>query len=229
VVHFKKIAMKIIFTLFIFCSLLVSPVSGQSKWYYTYGGEMLFSFADIDDNGQDVNSPMRWAPVINIQGYANRNISEKLGVYAGLAVRNVGYINDKYKDPTDNFDYKKKFRTYNLAIPIGIKIGNLSKLFFFGGYDIEFPFAYKEKTFTGGDKIDPKITGWFSDRYEPIQHGPHIGIQFPQGLDVKFKYYLSEFHNQDFAESTNGVQPYKGLESHIFYFSLSWKMFDPWW
>jgi len=161
-------------------------------------------------------------------GYANRDVSEKLGFYAGLAVRNVGYILEDYTDPTDQFVYKKKFRTYNLAIPVGVKVGNLSKLFFFGGYAVEFPFAYKEKTFTGGDKIG-KITGWFSDRYEGVQHGPHIGIQFPQGLDVKFKYYLSEFHNKDFAESTNGVQPYKGLESHIFYFSLSWKMFDPWW
>jgi len=225
--------MKKILFILVFSSLLItslsgqSDVSGQSNWYYTYGGEMLFSFADIDDNGQEVNSPMRWAPVINIQGYANRNISEKLGVYAGLAVRNVGYINDDYTDPADQLDYKKKFRTYNLAIPLGIKVGNLSKLFFFGGYDIEFPFAYKEKTFTGGDKIE-KITGWFSDRYEGIQHGPHIGIQFPQGLDVKFKYYLTEFHNQDFTENT-GVKPYAGLESHIFYFSLSWKMFDPWW
>jgi hypothetical protein len=218
--------MKIILALLVFIAFQITPAAGQSKWHYSYSGEMIFSLADVDDHGQEGNSLLRWSPVINLQGYANRDFSEHFGFYTGLAVRNVGYILDKYTSPTDSLVYKKKFRTYNLGIPIGIKVGNLSKVFFFAGYDIEFPFAYKEKTFDDVNK--EKFSGWFSDRYEAIQHGPHIGVQFRQGLDVKFKYYVSEFHNQDFTENT-GVKPYSGLESHIFYFSLSWQMFNDWW
>lgn len=174
---------------------------------------------------------MRWAPVFNLQSMINADLNEHIGIFTGLAVRNVGYIYGDYKvynsakgiDIENYTKYKKKFRSYNLGIPLGIKFGNLDKMFFYGGYEIELPFLYKEKTFDGGDKID-KITGWFSSREKSFQHGFLVGIQFPYGLNLKFKYYLSEFHNQNFTDS-NGNKPYSGLESHIYYFSLSTFLF----
>jgi hypothetical protein len=196
----------------------------QSKVYYSVSGEMIFSFAEMEDQGQEANSLMRWAPVFNIQSFINSDLSEHVGIFSGLAIRNVGYIYDDYQDPEDQVIYKKKFRSYNLAIPVGLKFGNLSKLFFYGGYEIEFPFHYKEKTFDDGDKID-KITGWFSNRQESFQHGFLAGIQFPEGFNLKFKYYLSEFHNQEF-ENSSGIKPYAGLKSNIFYFALSYAMFQ---
>jgi hypothetical protein len=222
----KLMTMKVIIMLV--CSLLISlsSIQAQSKWYNSFGAEMLFSFADIADQGQEASSLMRWAPVLNLYTYANKDFSQHLGFYAGLSVLNVGYIYDGYVSPSDQVAYKKKFRTYNLAIPVGLKIGHLDRMFLFGGYSLEFPFVYKEKTFDGGDKIG-KIVGWFSSRYEPIQHGFHVGVQLPEGLTVNFKYYVSEFHHQDFTEGS-GVRPYEGLESHIFYFSLSYKMLSRW-
>jgi len=50
------------------------------------------------------------------------------------------------------------------------------------------------------------------------------GIQFPYGANLKFKYYLSEFHNQDYMNGA-GVKPYAGLSSHVYYFSLSFFLF----
>jgi hypothetical protein len=215
--------MKKLTFLIAFC--ILTGVSGfaQSKTYVTTGGEMIFSFADITDNGQSAESTLRWAPVVNIQSMLNADISSNVGLFTGIAVRNVGYIYDNYTDPATDAVYKKKFRSYNLGIPVGIKIGNLDKMFIYGGYEVEFPFLYKEKTFDGGDKID-KITGWFSKREEPIQHGFLVGIQFPYGMNVKFKYYLSEFHNQDYIDGA-GNKPYAGLNSQVFYFSLSYLMF----
>ncbi len=204
--------------------MVVNAFSQYSKPYYSVGGEMIFSWADMTDQGQEANSLMRWAPVFNLQSFVNSDMSPHFGIFSGLAIRNVGYIYDNYRDPVTENIYKKKFRTYNLAIPAGIKIGNLSKMFFYGGYEIEFPFVYKEKTFDDGDKID-KITGWFSNRTESFQHGVLAGIQFPEGINLKFKYYFSEFHNQDFTDSA-GNKPYGGLESHVFYFSLSYAMFQ---
>jgi hypothetical protein len=214
----KKIQISVFFAI-----LFSGSIFAQSKTYVTSGGEMIFSFADITDNGQSGSSVLRWAPVFNIQSMWNLDLSDNIGLFSGLAVRNVGYIYDNYTDPSTDVVYKKKFRSYNIGIPVGLKLGNLDKMFIYGGYEVEFPFLYKEKTFDGGDKIN-KITGWFSDRQELIQHGFLVGIQFPYGMNVKFKYYLSEFHNQDFIDGS-GNKPYEGLNSQVFYFSLSYLMF----
>lgn len=203
--------------------IVAAANSQTSKVYYSVGGEMIFSWADMSDQGQEANSLMRWAPVFNMQAFVNSDLNQHVGIFSGLAIRNVGYIYDDYQDPLTQIVNKKKFRTYNLALPVGIKIGNLSKMFFYGGYEIEFPFHYKEKTFDDGDKID-KITGWFSNRTENFQHGLLAGIQFPEGINLKFKYYFSEFHNQDFTDSA-GVKPYAGLKSNVFYIAFCYDMF----
>ena len=184
---------------------------------------MLFSFASITDNGVSESSTLRWAPVINLQGRYNYDFSKNIGIFTGLGVHNVGYIYNNYKERSgEELTYKKKFRTYNIGLPLAIKIGDMDNLFFYGGYEIEVPFVYKEKTFDGGDKIE-KITGWFSNRSQTFQHGFIAGVQFPYGFNVKFRYYMSEFHNQNFKES-NGNKPYSGLESHIMYFSVGYNL-----
>jgi hypothetical protein len=195
----------------------------KSKAYVTSGGELIFSFANVEQDGNSESSTMRFSPVFNLQVMLNQDMSKNFGLFTGLAVRNVGYITSDYIDPSNSLVYKKKFRTYNLGIPLGFKAGNLDKIFFYGGYDVELAFSYKEKTYDGGDKID-KITGWFSDRNELFQHGFFAGLQFPRGLNLKFKYYLSEFHNRDYTNNA-GIKPYAGLKTNIFYISLSFFLF----
>lgn len=211
-------------SIFIFCTLLAVSGFSQSKTYWSVGSEMLFSFANITDNGVSESSTLRWAPVINLQGRLNSDFSENVGVFTGLFCRNVGYIYDNYRDRSPDGSlgnpHKEKFRSYNVGIPVGIKIGNLEKTFFFGGYEIEVPVRYKEKSFDGSDKVNT-ITGWFSDRQELFQHGFIAGIQFPYEFNIKFKYYLSEFHNQNYTQ-TNGAKPYSGLETNVMYISLGY-------
>jgi hypothetical protein len=219
--------MKKVFTILVFCFIALSGFS-QTKTYFTSGGEMIFSFANITQNGVEESSLVRWAPFFNVQSMYNVDFGKSAGIFTGLAIRNVGYINENYKMTTEEIAQgkaydKKKYRTYNLAIPVGLKLGNLGKMFFYGGYEVEFPFHYKEKSFEGGDKVD-KITGYFSPRVESIQHGFLAGIQFPYGANLKFKYYLSSFHKQDYTDD-NGYKPYKDLEANIFYFSLSTYLF----
>ena len=197
--------------------------AGGSKAYVTSGGELIFSFASVEQNGNSESSVLRFSPVFNFQAMLNKDMNEKFGVFTGLALRNVGYITNDYKDPSDNLIYKKKFRTYNLGVPFGVKVGNLDRTFFYGGYEIELALSYKEKTYDDGDKTD-KITGWFSDRNELFQHGFLAGIQFPYGANLKFKYYLSEFHNRDYTNNA-GVKPYAGLKSNVFYISLCFFLF----
>jgi len=139
----------------------------------------------------------------------------------GAAVRNVGFI---YETPSDSYynGVKKKFRNYNFAIPVGIKIGNMGKAFFFAGYEIEFPFNYKEKTFE--NEIKTKFNVWFSNRVPAYYHTVFAGVQIPYGISLKFKYYLSGFFNQDYMEP-GGNLPYEGLDVNVFYFSISTSLF----
>jgi hypothetical protein len=215
----KKIPLLFVFSLCVFISGF-----SQKRRYSTAAAETIFSFANIDDKGSSEGSIIRFVPVINLQTYYNSDFNSHVGFFIGLAIRNVGYIYDNYKTTTlPVATYKKKFRSYNFGVPAGFKLGDLDGTFFYAGYEIELPLFYKEKTFDGGDKID-KITGWFSDRQELFQHGPFAGVQFPYGFNLKFKYYLSEFHNQDFTDGA-GNKPYAGLKANVFYFSLSFFLF----
>jgi hypothetical protein len=215
--------MKNVLLLFLFILVISISAFSQKRRYSTAGAETILSFANINDHGSKEGAIIRYSP-INIQTYYHSDFNTHAGIFIGLALRNIGYIYDNYKTPTlPVVTYKKKFRSYNLGVPVGIKVGNLDKTFFYAGYEVELPVFYKEKTFDGGDKID-KITGWFSKRQELFQHGVLTGVQFPHGLNLKFKYYLSEFHNQDFTDGA-GNKPYAGLQSNVFYFSLSFFFF----
>jgi hypothetical protein len=174
--------------------------------------------ANITDNGKSESATLRWAPFFNMQVLLNKDFGNRIGLFTGIAERNVGYIYNGYIDPETGTGYKKKFRSYNLGVPFALKLGKMDGTFIYGGYELELPFLYKEKTFLDDHKIN-KITGWFSNREEPFQHGFFFGIEFAWGLNVRFKYYLSEFHNQDYT--VNGIKPYEGLKSNIFYISLS--------
>lgn len=206
----------IILTLFI---AICSTISiAQNKFYTTTGSEMIFSFATIDDNGNANGNIMRWSPVFNFQFYGNYDINKNLGLIFGATIRNVGFI----YNVQDGTNTKKKHRNYDFGIPVGFKVGSMKKTFFFAGYEIEFPFHYKEKTFI--DEQKTKFSVWFSSRTPAYYNTVFAGVQFPYGLSLKFKYYLSEFFNQNYTES-NGNKPYNGLEVHVFYFSLSASLF----
>ncbi len=206
--------------------LSINKIYSQSDFYVTTGGEMIFSFApDIDNNGMPGQSIMRWSPWFNFQSYGNIDFNNYMGALLGISIRNVGFIDDM--PDVNNTQLKKKYRTYNFGIPVGLKLGIMKRYFVFGGYEIEFPFHYKEKTFINNDKIDTKITGWFSGRTECCMHTVFAGIQLPHGMSVKFKYYLTNFFNEDYTEVIDGntVRPYEGKKVNIMYISLSFSLF----
>jgi hypothetical protein len=213
--------MKKIFFAILFAGLLSSGTLAQGTQFYGSGAsEMIFSFAAIENQGNDQGNILRWSPVFNIQGYLNLDFANTIGFFTGLGIRNVGFIYD-----IPNSNVKMKYRTYNLGVPVGLKLGKLDFMFLFAGYEIEFPFHYKEKKFE--NEIKEKFGVWFSDRVEPVQHTLMAGIQFPFGMDIKFKYYLTNFHNKDYVELVDGVEqmPYQYLNTNIMYLSLAWNMF----
>src|SRR5688572_20525906 len=189
----------------------------DDRIYTTTSGELIFSFASINNAGNEEGGIMRFSPVINIQNWVNFDKSEKLGFFTGLSVRNVGFIYDV--DETT----RKKYRTYNIGIPLGVKIGDLSDKFLFFGYELEIPVNYKEKTFVDEDKQEKK-NYWFTSRVPTFSHSLMAGIQLPYGATLKFKYYLTNFFDKDFTASDGQggtYKPYENVDVNIFYFSLS--------
>jgi hypothetical protein len=216
---------KFTLTLLFLTALGAMAQEHKTKIYNSVSNEMIFSFATIDNKGNESGNIMRWAPVFNPQYMLNIDFGKHFGLFTGMAVRNVGFI---YENPYDSNHAKYKYRTYNLGIPVGFKIGKMNSFLFFAGYEIEFPFAYKEKQFINEDKEDKTII-WFTSRVVPVQHSLMAGFQLPYGATLKFKYYLTNFHNRDYVAMVNGkeTRPYD-FKANVFYFSLSWGLFSNW-
>lgn len=197
----------------------------NEKKYFSFSTEMIFSWATIDNQGNSSGNIMRWAPVFNPQAMFNYDVSEVFGLFTGMAVRNVGFI---YEDPYDIDNAKYKYRTYNFGIPIGVKIGKMNKVFFFAGYEIEFPFVYKEKKFVNESRENKDVI-WFSDKVETFQQSVMVGVQLPYGATLKFKYYLTNFHNRNYVAMVDGMEtkPYD-FDTNVFYVSIAWNVFTNW-
>jgi hypothetical protein len=196
---------------------------GDKKTYTTSGGEFIFSWSDTKSNGADANTVLRFAPVFNIQTQVHHDFNDKSGFFTGLTVRNLGVIFDDPDQPNTRY----KVRTYTLGVPLALKFGDMKARSFFAGYEIELPFAYKAKTFINEEKED-KFTDWFSKRTPNFYHSFFVGVQGPYGLQLKFKYYLTNFLDQDYAAndgSGNTIYPYQNLEVNVFYISLSAQLF----
>src|SRR5436190_21126534 len=167
--------MKRSFILALLCSTTFQLFSQATK-YTTTGGELIFSTSTYD-GGQAI----RFSPVVNLQNTVHFDKSEKMGFFTGLNVRNVGFIYD------ESDAVRKKVRTYNVGIPLALKFGDMDGTFFYAGYELEVPLNYKEKTYVNESKED-KFNSWFSQRTPPIYNTVIVGVQFPYGANIKFKY-----------------------------------------
>ena len=131
----------------------------------------IFSSAMIQKPGTPVPNPgggytypttnsmgtIRFSYIINFGVTFNFNLARHFGIYTGIDIKNLGFIEKNSSDETI------KRRTYNIGAPIGIKIGNMadkgSYLFFGGGADV--PINYKEKYFVVRNEKS-KYNQWFS-------------------------------------------------------------------
>lgn len=192
------------------------------KVYWTGSGEAIFSVPLLDVNGSEQGAVMRFSPFFNAQWMLNYDLSTHVGLYTGLSIRNQGFI---YQVPDTTVRYK--FRTYNVGIPVGFKLGSMNKTLFYAGYEVELPFNYKEKRFENEKKED-KFNVWFSDRNSDFYQSVFLGVQGPGGATLTVRYYLTNFHNTDFTETKDGVttKPYAGLNANILAFSLGYALFD---
>lgn len=202
-------------------SLVFQSSYAQREIYITTGGEMLFQTSEVTSGGTDLQTNMRWTIFLHLGSYAHIDFTNNIGMFSGLALRNVGFI-------TNEGTEKKIRRTYNLGIPLALKVGLFDKkLYVFGGGEYEWLFHYKEKYWPNsnggrdGDKI--KSTKWFSSRVNSLIPSVFFGIALPGGFNVKYKIYLENYMNQSYADA-NGDLIYQDLNVNVNYISLSWNM-----
>lgn len=180
-----------------------SGFSDQSKSYDTNISEGM---------GQNV----RFTAFLHFQHYMHINFSKNLGIKTGFTMRNVGFI-------VRNGDFKSKYRTYTIGIPLALKVGDMGKhLSLYAGAEAGFAFNFKEKHFKNGDKNSMK-TEWFSDKTNWFQPNFFAGFQFAGGTNIKFAYYPMNFFNKDYTQ--DGVKVFNGVEANIFYTSVSFQLF----
>ncbi|QCK14246.1 hypothetical protein [Mangrovivirga cuniculi] len=192
------------------------------KTYHKVGGELIFQFADVERFGVDLGSPVRFSAVFHVNHEWHVDFNNNFGMYIGGSLRNIGMITRDEPAYTES-DNKIKRRAYTIGFPLAFKLGNFDeRIFFFGGGEIEIPFAYKEKLFIDGDK-EAKNTEWFTGKVNPFLPSVFAGFQFPKGTSVKFKYYLNDFLDDSYSGRSFGQDDNFSSfgKSQIFYISVS--------
>jgi hypothetical protein len=201
----------------------------QTDVYSLTSGELVFSGANMTNNGNRVNADMRFTCFLHLGEYVHVDFNNNIGMFTGLALRNVGIMTkDGINDPINMNDQQNKVvrRSYDLGVPLAIKLGVFDKkVYVFGGAEYEMLFHYKEKYWIDGQKH--KSNEWFSNKTNFFVPSVFAGVQFPGGLHMQFKYYLGDFLNNSYKELTsggNGSDYTKVTESRMFYVSLSWQI-----
>ena len=224
--------MKQVLWILVLSVAVISLEAQSNRIYHSWGGEIILSGADMNFNGTSVSTNMRFTLFFHTQQFINFDLTDNVGLLGGFAIRNVGLImEDLYQNvgydvdnthPDFNKNTKIKHRSYSLGFPVAFKVGSFDKNYFvYAGGEYEWMFHYTQKKFIDGEKH--KFTEWTSDRVNPWIPSLFAGIQFPGGINLKFKYYLDDFLNKDFTGRDFGEDvDYSQFESsNIWYISLS--------
>jgi hypothetical protein len=211
--------------LFVVIIIAISTLPGNTqKVYHALGWEMLFQWADVELAGSNVVSrPVRFTGFFHLGSYTHLDFNNNIGMYTGLALRNVGFIYD------EDIPQKTIRRSYTLGLPVAIKVGSFKDhLYFFGGGEYELLFLYKGKRWMSNERSGPRIkeTAWFSNKTERFVPSVFLGVQFPGGINLKFKKYFGDFLNKnyvgpDFGQQNISFENYRQL--NLYYISLSWQ------
>ena len=114
-------------------------------------------------------------------------------------------------------------RSYNVGIPLGIKIGNMDdkKAFGFIGGGIDKPINYKQKQYLVRNQKTVNFNEWFSGRTPQLMPYVFIGAAINQGAVFKLQYYPGNFLNPDFKTS-KGLEPNYGYDVHVLVLSIGY-------
>jgi hypothetical protein len=196
------------------------PIDGHypNRFYLSSGLDLaVLSIAKLSNEGEETKfSTPRFNVFVNIGLNLNYDFNKGFGVFTGLNIRNIGFI-----EKVDGTTYKR--RVYSLGIPLGLKFGNLwTRDFFFSGVGVDFPFHYKSRVFKER-KEKKKDSEWFGDQTERILPFVFLGYSSKPGFTVKLQYYPTNFLNTEFSnESSTGIsiKPFTGYNVNLILLSI---------
>jgi hypothetical protein len=229
--------------------LINIQVIAQTKIYPVTSGEMILSQSSASFTPEFVTqyaganlaaNNVRYTVFFHLGEYIHFDFNNVIGLYSGLAIRNVGMITDETlpqtvsltESPVQYSDYKIIRRQYTLGIPLALKLGSFGKhLYVFGGAEYEMAFHFKEKYWTGefdrsGSKTKDKE--WFANQTPTFLPSVFGGVQLPHGVNLKFTYYLTDFLDSGYKVSGNSQEGAvfnvsdlsRYAESNVFFISL---------
>ncbi len=241
---------------FAFISLWLIAIPAVAQKVYTVtSGEIILSRSDASytqafmtkyPGASFSTNDVRFTMFFHAGEYVHYDFTNNFGLFSGLAVRNIGMITDETlpqsvaggEGSVHYAEYKIIKRQYALGVPLALKIGAFNKhLYFFGGGEYEMAFQFKEKFWTASfDRSGPKTkdTKWFSSQTPTFMPSVFGGVQLPGGVNIRFKYYLTDFLNPDYKGNGNNVggavydisDNSRYEQSKMFYLSICWQ-FNP--
>jgi len=210
----QKVNLVVLAVVLFFASFI--NIAKAQKLYTTSGGEWIFQSGVIEKQNDPLNTNLRFTMWFHVNENVHLDLGNTAGLFSGLALRNVGFI-------TEEGNLKTKYRSYNLGIPLALKLGSFKdEIYLFGGGEYEWMFHFKQKTFDDG--IKRKHAEWFSDRTPSFIPSFFAGIQLPHGLQLKFKYYLKDFLNHAFQGSGDFTDYTAFTKTRLWYISLSFQV-----
>lgn len=155
---------------------------------------------------------LRFSCILNFGFTFHYNFGDHLGAYTGIGIKNVGFI-EHFNDGVI-----VKHRTYNIGVPLALKIGNMEnkRTYVYLGGGIDAAVNYKEKTFAIRHSKE-KFDEWFSDATPTFMPYFFAGVTI-RGVTAKVQYYPNNFLNPDFIR--NNTKPFAGTDVHLLFVSL---------
>ena len=160
---------------------------------------------------------VRFSLFLNTGLTFNFNLTQTVGVFTGIDIKNIGFNDFTYGDSTI------KRRSYNVGIPLGIKIGNMDdkKPFGFIGGGLDKPINYKQKQYLVRNQKTVRFNEWFSDRTPVLMPYVFIGAALKEGAVFKLQYYPGNFLNPNYKTS-KGLEPNYGYDVHVLVLSAGY-------
>ncbi len=242
---------KIITTLgIIICLGVMQNAFGQTSTYTTSGSEVIFSWGDLEftdefkanyPQASIVKQPVRFTLFFHFQQFFHLDLNNNIGFFTGIGKRNVGMISDEILPENyqggagvNYFSAKVIRRTYSLGVPLALKLGSFKNhMHLYGGGEMEWSFHMKEKWWDSHSRSGTKTkrTEWWPEDITTFLPSVFVGLQFPGGVNVKFKYYLDNFLNQNNTRYTDATNPAhvvsdltKYKQSNLYYIALTYQI-----
>jgi hypothetical protein len=205
----------IIASLICFAGFSAFSQTVQTNNYLLNASELIFSQGKVKDDDMKIDPVVRFSGFFHFQTQAHHDFSRYAGIYTGIGMRNVGFINKL------NDSVRVKQRSYSLGIPLAFKLGDMNqKVWIAAGAEAELMFAYKQKVFFGGQKF--KNYEWFSDKVNLFNPSVFAEVKFKKGGYIRVKYYLNDFLKKENQDIRLFGVPYEFTpeESKLFYLSF---------